>query len=227
MGIAGTVRFLATQRFIGFDVPDTPVFYGADGSFDKGTDWFIDTLRRSKRYLEFGTGGSTYLAAKFGIEFVAVDSDPFFLKSVQKKIRDDGLARPVGQSFHYADIGLTAHWGRPIGPGLNSPRRLEKFRRYSDPPPQSFEGGRAPDLVLVDGRFRVACVLKTLRALRNERGWTIAMDDYGDRPHFHVVSEFAEIDQLVNDRMAVITAAKPVSSELLDSAIRKYETELD
>ncbi|BBY79702.1 hypothetical protein H7I53_02470 [Mycolicibacterium pulveris] len=227
MGIAGTVRFLATQRLIGFDVPDTPVFYGADGSFDKGTDWFIDTLRRSKRYLEFGTGGSTYLAAKFGIEFVAVDSDPFFLKSVQKKIRDDGLARPVGQSFHYADIGLTAHWGRPIGPGLNSPRRLAKFRRYSDPPPQSFEGGRAPDLVLVDGRFRVACVLKTLRALRNERGWTIAMDDYGDRPHFHVVSEFAEIDQLVNDRMAVITAAKPVSSELLDSAIRKYETELD
>lgn len=226
MGIAGTVKFLATQRLIGFDVPDSPVFYGSDGSFEEGTDWFIDTLKASKRYLEFGTGGSTYLAAKFDKEFVAVDSDRFFLRSVQKKIRDDGYAKPVGQTFRYADIGLTAHWGRPIGPGMDSPKRLEKFRRYSDIPPESLAGG-TPDFVLVDGRFRVACVLKALRLLRQESGWTIAMDDYGDRPNFHVVSEFAEIDQLVNGRMAVITAAKPVGSDLLDSAIAKYETELD
>jgi hypothetical protein len=227
VGIAGTVKFLATQRLIGFDVPDSPVFYGSDGTFEVGTQWFIDTLKRSKRYLEFGTGGSTYLAAKFNIDFVAVDSDKYFLKSVQKKIREDGYARPTGQTFRYADIGLTAHWGRPIGPGLDSPKRLEKFRRYSDLPPESLAGGQTPDFVLVDGRFRVACVLKALRALQHESGWTIAMDDYGDRPHFHVVSEFAEIDQLVNGRMAVITAAKPVDPQRLDSAIRKYEVELD
>lgn len=227
MGIAGTVKFLATQRLIGFDVQDSPVFYGSDGSFEKGTDWFIETLKASKRYLEFGTGGSTYLAAKFEKEFVAVDSDRFFLRSVQKKISDDGYAKPVGQTFRYADIGLTGHWGRPIGPGLDSPKRLEKFRRYSDIPPESLAGGRTPDFVLVDGRFRVACVLKALRLLARESGWTIAMDDYGDRPNFHVVSEFAEIDELVNGRMAVITAAKPVSAELLDGAIAKYETELD
>jgi hypothetical protein len=227
VGIAGTAKFLVIQRLVGFDVPDTPFFYGTDGTTEKATSWFAETLRGAKRYLEYGTGGSTYLAAKFGIEFIAVDSDPYFLKSVRKKIREDGFSRPVGQTYHYADIGLTAHWGRPIGAGLGSAARLERFRRYSDPPPECFEGGRTPDLVLVDGRFRVACVLKALRMLRNERGWTIALDDYGDRPEFHAIADFAEIDHLVNGRMAVIKSAKAVDSDFLESAIRKYETVLD
>jgi hypothetical protein len=225
VGIAGTLKFLATQRLLGFEVPDSPFFYGTDGTTEEGTTWFLDTLKNSRRYLEYGTGGSTYQAAKMGIEFIAVDSDPYFLKSVREKIRNDGYARPDGQTFHYADIGLTGHWGRPLGRGKPSARRLEKFRRYSDPPAECFEGGLTPDLVLVDGRFRVACVLKSLRMLSGKRGWTIAMDDYGDRPHYHEIAEFAEIDRLVGGRMAVITAAKSVSPELLDSAIEKYETE--
>jgi len=76
---------------------------------------------------------------------------------------------------------------------------------------------------LVDGRFRVACVLKALRMLSHERGWTIVMDDYGDRPQYEVIAEFAEIDRLIGGRMAVLTAAKPLAPEQLDRAIRKYE----
>jgi hypothetical protein len=149
----------------------------------------------------------------------------YFLQSVRKKISDAGFERAAGQTYHYADIGLTGHWGRPLGLRAPSAARLEKFRRYSDPPPACFEGGLTPDLVLVDGRFRVACVLKSLRMLQSKRGSTIAIDDYGDRPHYHELADLAEIDRLVNGRMAVITSAKAVSPELLDSAIRKYETE--
>jgi hypothetical protein len=224
VSIAGTLKFLVMQRVMDFPVPDSPFFYDTQGKVEEGPAWFLETLKGSKRYLEYGTGGSTYLAAKHGIEFIAVDSDPYFLKSVRKKISNAGLARPVGQTYHYADIGLTAHWGRPIGLREPSARRLEKFRRYSDPPPQCVEGGRTPDFVLVDGRFRVACVLKALRMLAHERGWTIVMDDYGDRPQYEVITEFAEIDRLIGGRMAVLTAAKPFAPERLESAIRKYET---
>jgi hypothetical protein len=60
--------------------------------------------------------------------------------------------------------------------------------------------------------------------LQHERGWTIAMDDYGDRPHYGVIGEeFANIDRLVGGRMAVITSLKEFSPEQLDAAIRKYE----
>jgi len=225
VSIAGTLKFLVLQRVVDFPVPDSPFFYGTDGKGDEGLAFFLETLKGSKRYLEFGSGGSTYLAAKHEIEFIAVDSDPYFLKSVRKKISNAGLARPVGQTYRYADIGLTGHWGRPLALRSPSPKRLEKFRRYSDLPPECLEGGRTPDFVLVDGRFRVACVLKSIRMLVNERGWTIAMDDYGDRPHYNVINEFAEIDRLVGGRMAVITSLKEFSPEQLESAIRKYETD--
>jgi hypothetical protein len=164
------------------------------------------------------------LAAKHGIEFTAVDSDKYFLKSVRKKIRDAGLERPVGQTYRHADIGLTGGLGFPLGLSKPSAKRLEKFRQYSDPPPESLEGGRKPDFVLVDGRFRVACVLKSLRMLKDERGWTIALDDFGDRPHYDIVKDFADIDQLIGGRMAVITSTKSFSDDQLEKAIREYET---
>jgi len=213
------LRFLARQRFVGFEVPDSPQF----GS-DEATAWFLRKLGRSKRYLEYGTGGSTCAAARLGIDFIAVDSDRYFLKSVRNKIRNDGFAKPTGQTFHHADIGLTGQWGHPLGSSHASAQRVERFRRYSDPPPICFSLGILPDLVLVDGRFRVACALKALRMLQNERGWTIAIDDYVDRPHYSAIADFAEIDCYIADRIAVLTSLKTVSAEALERAIHRYET---
>ena len=118
------------------------------------------------------TGGTTYAAAKLGVNFIAVDSDPFFLKSVRKKIRRDGFAKGVGQTYHYADIGLTGYWGYPLRSRNASAKRLEQFRHYSDPPPECFEGGLLPDLVLVDGRFRVGVRLKGA-AYASKRAWLV------------------------------------------------------
>jgi hypothetical protein len=60
--------------------------------------------------------------------------------------------------------------------------------------------------------------------LQHEHGWAIVIDDYANRPEYHVVANFAEIDRYVGSRMAVVTSPKPVSAELLESAIRAYET---
>ena len=157
------LKFLLKQRLVGFEVAEAPFF-----DTEETTEWFVEQLRKSKKYLEYGSGGSTYVAAKLGVRFIAVESDPYFLKSVQRKIRADGHARDVGQTYRYADIGLTEYVGYPLRPWRASERRVAKFRRYSDPPPQCFEDGTLPDLVLVDGRFRVACALKALRMLQNE-----------------------------------------------------------
>ena len=48
--------------------------------------------------------------------------------------------------------------------------------------------GVSPDVVLVDGRFRVACFLTSLiEAVENT---IIIFDDYADRHHYHVVERF-------------------------------------
>lgn len=213
------LRFFLRRRFVGFDVGSRPFF-----DSDETTEWFLERLKNSKKYLEYGTGGSTYAAAKLGVPFVAVESDPDFLRSVRAKIRRDGLARDTGQTLHYANIGVTEYVGYPFRHWRASERRLAQFRRYSDPPPACFSDGRLPDLVLVDGRFRVACALKALRMLQDQRDWAIVFDDYVNRPHYHVVAEFAQIERYVGGRVAVFNAPKKYRPEDLETAIRKYET---
>jgi hypothetical protein len=91
--------------------------------------WFLERLAGAKRYLEYGTGASTYQAARLGVDFIAVDTDRYFLNSVRVKIRAAGLDR-TGQVFRHADIGWTGTWGDPLG-RVTEPRR-ELFRRASD-----------------------------------------------------------------------------------------------
>ena len=230
MGVVGQTKFLVRQRILGFKTYDTPMLFGSDDRQDETLPWFLDTLKGAKLYLEYGTGGTTYQAAKAGVDFIATDSDPYFLKSVRKRIEADGLAKPTGQTFRHVDIGYTGPWGYPVDPWGNplsnpSPQRLQKFRQYSDPPAECLDAGRKPDLVLVDGRFRVACVLKALRNLRNETGWTVAMDDYDYRPHYQeVIPKFGKIDQVIGGRVAVMTSLNDdASPEALDEAIRQHE----
>ena len=59
-----------------------------------------------------------------------------------------------------------------------------------------FSEGFSPDVVLIDGRFRVACFLYAL--IHTKPGTVIIFDDYADRPEYHVVEEVispVEVDQ--------------------------------
>ncbi|HEX2213577.1 MAG TPA: hypothetical protein VHH12_09035 [Mycobacterium sp.] len=212
------IAFRVHKKVHGFDVPDRPVFDTAES-----TEWFIDKLRGARRYLEFGAGGSTYVAAQLGVEFVTVDSDPKFLEMVRSKVLHDGYAAP-NQVFRHHDIGPTALWGRPVG--SISSQRLELFRRYSDTPPECLQG-KLPDLVLIDGRFRIPCALKMLYwlTLRRSENMLIVVDDYTDRPMYQALEEFARI-QCVG-RMAVLTDLKPFAPQALIDAVERWETVRD
>ena len=49
---------------------------------------------------------------------------------------------------------------------------------------------RHPDLVLIDGRFRPACLATTI--LRIKRPVTVLFDDYRNRESYHAVEQFAK-----------------------------------
>ncbi len=51
-----------------------------------------------------------------------------------------------------------------------------------------------PDVVLIDGRFRVACFLTVM--LRATKPVTVLFDDYHKRPEYHWIEEFgAPVDR--------------------------------
>lgn len=210
------LNFLYVQRVKGFSVGDRPWF-----DSDASTEYFTEKLRGCRSYLEYGSGGSTYLAASLGKWLVTVDSDNFFLRAVKNKIVGSGLFNKEKQHFIHADIGLTKEWGRPVVVFPPSAERLTAFDKYSDFPRAFAEANAYPDLVLVDGRFRVACALKAFKALGQKTDWTLIVDDYVERPYYKVLENFAKLDRLVG-RMAVFTGLKPGAEGELATAIGHY-----
>jgi hypothetical protein len=94
--------------------------------------------------LEYGSGGSTVLAAEAGAEVWAVESDAAWAAKMQAWF----AAHPATGRAHvvHADIGPTRDWGHPVDGS-----RLRQWPDYAlkvwDLP-----GFRHPDVVLVDGR---------------------------------------------------------------------------
>ncbi|MER9167692.1 hypothetical protein NKI12_09955 [Mesorhizobium australicum] len=177
LSVIGEVLFLAWKAQNDFDVPVEP--HLDDATFD-----LLKTeMAKASSYLEFGSGGSTVLAAQTVRGPVcSVESDKKFLSAVQWKIASLNLPAP---NMIFADIGLTGRWGYPIRPWYS-----RKWRDYAEAP--WLKMSALPDVVLIDGRFRAACALSTLLHFSaSGEVATVIIDDYEDRPNYTVVEEFA------------------------------------
>ena len=140
-------------------------------------------LRQSGRVLEFGAGGSTALAVKMGVGTVtSVESDADWIGRLKL---DDALGRAVEDGrleLLHADVGPVGALGRPSVKQDSWPNYARR--------PWSHVGDSKLDLVLIDGRFRVACILET--ALRMSPATIIAVHDFWNRPGYHVVLPFLD-----------------------------------
>lgn len=194
-------RFMYRQRVKGFDVPDSAQLD------DDGKAYFLDRLQNSSLFLEYGCGGSTLDAARLGKKSVSVESDRFYLASVARRIV--ALGYVPGQMIH-ADIGITREWGYPLFKHPTS-SRLQRWRQYAESP---WTSGQHPDLILIDGRFRVSCALYCISQLKD---FQILFDDYKDRHHYWVVEQFAGLDRMCG-RMAVFRP-KPYDPSALASCL--------
>jgi hypothetical protein len=145
-------------------------------------------IRSAANYLEYGCGGSTIYALKnTACQVASVDtSQPW----IDKVLSAAGTAA-TRLTIDYIDIGPIREWGIPE----NYTSRAA-FPLYVERPWQSMP---TPDLVLVDGRFRVACFLHSLLSAR--AGTRILFDDYV-RPDYHVVEEIVRPGVLAG-RMAM------------------------
>jgi hypothetical protein len=138
--------------------------------------------------MEFGCGGSTALLLEAGAGvLVSVDSDAAWLARVAA---GQAPAVAAGRLVQWhADLGPVGEWGWP----LHKPGPLEGWM-YWGAPWQGREQPRGPvALVLVDGRFRVACALAAHNRLTADG--LVAIHDYWPRrayqeglaPFFEVV----------------------------------------
>ena len=79
----------------------------------------------------------------------------------------------------WVDLGALGDWGRPL-----TYEHRDNFVHYVRSP---WVRSATPDVVLIDGRFRVCCFLTCL--LQAKQDTILVFDDYIDRPHYHIVEE--------------------------------------
>lgn len=140
------------------------------------------TYESASRILEYGSGGSTVLAASLGKPAVSVESDGSWAQNMRTHLREHHPNSPV-QVVH-VDIGPTVAWGRP-----KFPKRNAAFHRYPLSVWDNISADEHPDVVLVDGRFRVACFLTV--AFHARKPVRLLFDDYLNRPQYHLIEEVA------------------------------------
>ena len=157
-------------------------------------------LKPTRRYLEYGCGGSTIFALNHVDHVASVDSHPEWIENVRKEAgADDRL------DIRFADIGPVKDWGYPMD---DAPReKLDNYLLAS----KDLIANR--DFVFVDGRFRVACFAY---AYVNGHTGPIGLHDYRSRNWFHVVETFADPIAEAEDFTVFLPRDRKVAQQVLE-----------
>ena len=162
-------------------------------------------------YLEYGSGGSTLRAHSLGAKhIISVDSSKDWIQSIATKID-----KPLTTDLLYCNIGSIGNWGKPINDD-----GIKNYHQYMAAPWKvAFDKNLDVDLIMIDGRFRVACFLYSL--LCAKPGTIILFDDYTLRLRYHVVEEFCKKGKNYG-RMAEFTVEKNYNLPDLVARISEY-----
>ena len=171
---------------------------------------FYKYLDNASKYLEFGSGGSTFQAAiRPNItQIISVESDIGWISKIKENLPADKQI-----DFRYIDLKPVQNtWGYP-GPFCTTENKILYSNVICDITDKL-------DLILIDGRFRVACCLKCFNKISDE--CIIAFDDFLDRPQYHIVLDYYEIVEKTNNNSLVFLKKKAASGPE-EELIKKYE----
>jgi hypothetical protein len=156
------------------DVPAPKLFDGEGLLFE-------EAVAGASVYFEYGMGLSTLWALKHTTATIyAVDTSSEWVSTVEMQAGNMGRGR---LNAKWVDLGPVENWGYP-----SSYAHRNRFEDYMD---FVWTSGLSPDVVLIDGRFRVCSFLHSL--LKSRSGTKIIFDDYRRRAGYHVVEEFLPI----------------------------------
>ena len=159
------------------------------------SEYICKEYEHATNILEYGAGGSTLFAASKGKTVISTESSPTWLIELMGSYKEKKLPGDIIPI--YCDIGKTKQWGVP-----KNEKNWKNWPNYSKAPwLYCHENNINPDLILIDGRFRVSCFLAS--CINTTLPVKILFDDFEERPQYHIVKNILEPSKIVNNRMAV------------------------
>jgi hypothetical protein len=171
--------------------------------------FFSQLVNDSFFTLEYGSGSSTSYLIKNSKKCMSVESDSDFLLNLLQEIATSGFV--ITSTPVYVNIGKTKEWGHPVDDSCKA-----SWHEYSLKPWRILASNDiSPDLVLIDGRFRVACMLATMASIKKPT--KVIFVDYVDRPYKKIIEKYCRPLKII-DRAAYfeLTPGMLSAADLLD-----------
>ena len=182
--------------------------YSPNFLFDGNDTLFKEEIKKVAVYGEYGCGKSTsWVLKNTSSEVISVDTSLEWINLVKKK--NHGAENRL--VMYHTDCGELGRWGRP-----KSYKKLDNFAEYTD---IIWHNKKTPELILVDGRFRVCCFLTTLKFA--SEGTKIIFDDYTNRPHYHFIEKY--VGRLKEDGRQCLFIVPPKSKIDIDELNKDIE----
>lgn len=175
---------------------------------------FYKYLKKCNNYFEFGSGGSTFQAANSSniVKIFSVESDRSWHDKLKSVLKDKSNIQ-----YLYNEMDTKPNTLGNPGPSATT----EQKKAYSD---KIYSISDQIDLILIDGRFRVACCLKCYNEINDD--CVILFDDFLHRKHYHVVLDYYKIVEKTSDNIMVVLRKKP-GLKIPACLIKKYEQNRD
>ena len=168
--------------------------------------FFLERLKKSNYYFEYGSGSSTLIADQFKKKFLSIELDKLYYDLLKKKIDKK-------RGIKFINIGPVGEFSYPLF------KFKERIKRYVECIDEEFEKKIYPDLILVDGRFRVACCLNLLKFEKINKGLcTIIIYDYTKRKEYHILNRFFFIKKI--GRLALLRS-KNISKNIIIKTLKE------
>ncbi len=158
----------------------------------KANKFFKKKLKNSNFFFEYGSGSSTIYADKNNKKYVSIETDKNFYKFLLTKLKKK-------KSLKYFSLGIVGEFSYPI---LCSEQQIKNYIFSID----KYFINKTPDLILVDGRFRIACCLNLINKAHFKKKLTIILDDYQKRKEYHCLNKFFQIKKI--GRLGVLKPKK-------------------
>jgi hypothetical protein len=180
--------------------------------FDGHDSLFKKQILECENYVEIGCGQSTVYCCtlKHLNKIVAIDTSSTWLKYVEHLVPNDSKV-----TLHHTNFGKVGEWGRPL-----NYTHIDQLHDYTS---AVFKYCN-PDLILIDGRFRVFCFLFTLQEATI--GTRIIFDDYTNRPHYHIIETVVRPIETCG-RQALFMKTQDFDVTLIETLMSSFEYVMD
>jgi len=171
-------------------------------------------IDKASIFLEFGAGESTVYASKASniSKIDSVESSGVFINDLIKS--NPCLTKAIDNKklfIHKIDIGETKSWGYP--------KNYVKKHLWPNYSQSVFISKSEHDLVLVDGRFRVACTLISI--LNTPDNSIIMVHDFWNRPEYQFLLKFLDVVDRV-DTLGIFKKKEVTYANEIQKLILKY-----